>query len=179
MSPEQDYLSLSDEELLAQCDVHVYKASGPGGQHRNKVSSAVRVRHKPTEMAAHGDDSRSQHTNKALAIKRLRQKIACGIRRPADPSRPPGPPLADFLHPAKGGPAKGKQRLTIGRKDRQFWPVAAQVLDLLAVCEARLADTAAGVGVSTSNLVSFLKSERHLLAAAQQMRQQFGEKPIT
>lgn len=43
-----DYLSLTDAELLRQCNVDTYRASGPGGQHRNKTESAVRLRHTPT-----------------------------------------------------------------------------------------------------------------------------------
>lgn len=76
-----DYLSLDDAALLVQCAVHVYKSSGPGGQHRNKVSSAVRLRHNPTGITTHGDQSRSQHDNKRLALQRLRMNIACAPRR--------------------------------------------------------------------------------------------------
>ena len=61
MGEQPDYLSLDDAALLAQCDLHTYRSSGPGGQHRNKVSSAVRLRHRATGITAHGDDSRSQH----------------------------------------------------------------------------------------------------------------------
>ena len=58
-APERvDWLALDDAALLADCDVHIYKASGPGGQHRNKVSSAVRLRHRPTATTAHGDPAR-------------------------------------------------------------------------------------------------------------------------
>ena len=42
-----DWTGLSDEQLLAQCEVDTYRASGPGGQKRNKTSSAVRLRHPP------------------------------------------------------------------------------------------------------------------------------------
>ncbi|HHH76442.1 MAG TPA: hypothetical protein ENL03_05405, partial [Phycisphaerae bacterium] len=39
MTDNTELLALSDEKLLAQCEIHIYRASGPGGQHRNKVSS--------------------------------------------------------------------------------------------------------------------------------------------
>ena len=38
----------SDDELLAQCDVETYSASGPGGQNVNRRSTAVRLKHRPT-----------------------------------------------------------------------------------------------------------------------------------
>lgn len=74
-----EYLSLSDHELLRQCRVDVYRASGPGGQHRNKTDSAVRITHEPTRTVAIANESRSQHSNKAQALRRLRQKIALNV----------------------------------------------------------------------------------------------------
>ena len=49
---KEDYLALEDDELWQQCKMETYRASGPGGQHRNKVDSAVRVIHKPTGTVA-------------------------------------------------------------------------------------------------------------------------------
>jgi len=175
-----DWLSLDDDALLAGCEVHTYKASGPGGQHRNKVSSAVRVHHRATGLSAHGDDSRSQHTNKRLAVARLRRQIALHIRRPADPAawarRLPEPLAEAVIRPSKVADAGA--RLQVGPKSDRFWPVAQYLLDLLDACGGRLADAAATLGISTSQFVAHLKKDRHLFAAAGEIRRAHGQGPL-
>ena len=47
------------------------RSGGPGGQHQNKTASAVRAVHKPTRLAVVAREGRSQHRNKAIALKRL------------------------------------------------------------------------------------------------------------
>lgn len=195
------FLSLSDQELLAQCDMHTYKSSGPGGQHRNKVSSAVRVRHRQTGITAHGDDSRSQHQNKAMAIRRLRMNMALRLREPPPDAGLPccSRILADetsathtsathtnvpavvreCMFIARGGEAKGNQRLEIGSKDHRFWQVAAFVLDVLEAHGGQLAATAAYIGITTGNLSRMIESERHLFAAGQEIRKAHGLKPLS
>ncbi len=80
--PRTDYLLATDDGLIAQAEVDRYRASGPGGQHRNKTESAVRLRHKPTGISAIGEDSRSQAENKIHAVRRLRSAIALQVREP-------------------------------------------------------------------------------------------------
>jgi protein subunit release factor B len=67
---------LPDEALLAQCEVQVHRAGGPGGQHRNKVETAIRLVHGPTGVVAEGKDQRSKAQNLAAALERLREKLA-------------------------------------------------------------------------------------------------------
>src|SRR5688572_15854160 len=74
------WIAAADEVLLRQCEVDRYRASGPGGQHRNKTESAVRLRHTPSGVVAHSHDGRSQHENKARALRRLRKHLALDVR---------------------------------------------------------------------------------------------------
>src|SRR5947208_16187820 len=83
------WTNLTDAQLLAQCEVDTYRASGPGGQKRNKTSSAVRLRHQPSGLIVIAEESRSQHENKARALRRLRRALWLQIREPAQP-RPAG-----------------------------------------------------------------------------------------
>lgn len=48
ISGSREFLGLSDEQLINQCEMSTFKSSGPGGQHRKKRESAVRLKHLPT-----------------------------------------------------------------------------------------------------------------------------------
>ena len=65
-----------DADLLRECEVETFRASGPGGQHVNKTESAVRLRHLPSGVVVSSQQERSQHRNKAICLEKLRKKIA-------------------------------------------------------------------------------------------------------
>jgi ribosome-associated protein len=83
-------LALPDAALLAECEEEFYVGGGPGGQHRNKTESAVRLTHRPTGVVVTATERRSQPQNRAAALERLRERLKALAHRPK-PRRPTKP----------------------------------------------------------------------------------------
>lgn len=159
---------LADAALLAECEVDTYRASGPGGQKRNKTESAVRLRHRPTGVSVIAEESRSQAENRARALRRLRKALALRIRRPVGD----GVPAAVSACVGKDG------RLDVGQRDVRYLPAAAAVLDLLFALEGSVGAVAARLSVTTGNLSSFLTADDDLMTEANRIRASFRLRPL-
>lgn len=151
-------LEFTDAKLVAECEVQLYKASGPGGQHRNKVTSAVRLIHKPSGLVANAVEARSQHENKSRAIWRMREALALSVRVPwVGPVRWP-----DNVQP--------RGRLRVNEGNPSIHIVVATVLDALAHEAGDIKRAAAHLGQTTSGIVKFLSEHRKAWRAAQSIR---------
>ena len=73
---------LPDAELAAECDLEFFTAGGPGGQHRNKTETGVRLRHRPTGFVAQATERRTQLQNRDAALERLRARLAAAAYVP-------------------------------------------------------------------------------------------------
>jgi hypothetical protein len=167
--PRVDYLLASDDALIAQCEVDRYRASGPGGQHRNKTESAVRLRHKLTGISAIGEDSRSQSENKLHAVRRLRSAIALQVR---EPTSGVSPRLAKFVA-AGTAPLGAKTRLT-----GEFWASIGELLDLLVANQLEIGTTAQQLGITTGALSKLLLHDEHVARALNDLRRSKGMRPL-
>lgn len=199
-----DSLMLSDDALLRECDVDTYRSHGPGGQKRNKTDSAVRLRHRPTGLVAIGVESRSQHENKARALRRLRHLLALHVRQRMDLSEyRPTPLLLRYVIPGRSGqsrsasssadttlstvsnpdsaqprPIPAGSSLRIRPSNPDYCVVLREVLDVLCASDLRVDAAARTLGLTTSQLVRFLRSDDHAWAWVQQQRSEAGLKPL-
>ncbi len=110
-------LALDDELLLRECQEEFFVAGGPGGQHRNKTESGVRLTHPATELSVTATERRSQLQNRGVALERLRQALAAltfvpKTRRKTKPTR------GSQRRRIEGKKQKGEKK-AMRRKD--FW----------------------------------------------------------
>ncbi|GCE27460.1 peptide chain release factor [Dictyobacter alpinus] len=81
------------ESLERDCDLEFFIGSGPGGQHRNKVESGVRLTHRPTGVVVTATERRSQHANRDVAFERMAARLE-EMQRPRVPRKATRPTRA-------------------------------------------------------------------------------------
>ena len=141
------------DALLADCQSVRTRRSGPGGQHRNKVETAVVIEHMPTRIRAEANERRSQEQNRQVALRRLRVKLAVETRTlPADT-------ITDRWAARVSG-----NRLSVSGTHDDFPALLAEALDRIAAEDFDLSTSADKLGVSSSQLVKLLKIEPSALA---------------
>ncbi len=153
----------SSEQLLAQCDVRRLRRSGPGGQHRNKVETAVSLRHLPSGVRAEASERRSQVQNQAVALFRLRVNLALEVRRPCGPEHAASPLWQSRC---------GGRSLKVSASHDDFPTLLAEALDALAAADADAKQAASVLGCTPSQLVRLLKLDPRALALVNRWRRE-------
>jgi hypothetical protein len=142
--------ALPADRLCADCAVRFLRRSGPGGQHRNKVSTAVALHHLSTAVRAEASERRSQAENQAVAVFRLRVNLALQIRVVRQASHVPS---ELWRSRCRGG------RIEVSPSHDDFPALLAEALDVLAACGYDAKHAAELLGCSMSQLVRLLKKE--------------------
>ncbi len=180
---------LVDEALLAQCEIGFGRSGGPGGQHRNKVQSLVRLVHTPTGIEAHAGERRAQHENRRVALRRLRLALAVSVRTPV----PEGEVGSELWRSRLHRPSRGQEggRSPLGRwrgggsglivvnPDHHDYPsLLAEALDVIAAAgwDAKLASLR--LSCSASQLIKLVAEHAPALVKWNQERASLGLKPL-
>jgi len=155
--------TLASPLLLAQCQTRHGRASGPGGQHRNKVETSVELIHLPTGVSARATERRSQVANHRVALQRLRLNLALNVR-----TKPSEKPSSLWCRRRRGN------TIRISREHADFPALLAEVLDQFAECGYEPTPAAASLGVTMSQLVRLLRAEPRAMVQINAQRQQHG-----
>jgi len=161
--------ALPDDKLLEDCTSRRLRRSGPGGQHRNKVETAVQLLHRPSGVAAEANERRSQAENRAVALRRLRVNLALEVRTPLADDKAPSPL---WQSRCRGG------RIVVATDHADFPPLVAEALDTIAGRDANVKQAAERLGCTASQLVKFLAKEPRALGLVNNWRGERGLKTL-
>lgn len=160
--------TLPPADLLAQTREHRARRSGPGGQRRNKVETAVILVHVPTGISAEASERRSQADNRAAALRRLRLRLALRHRTPAGPGGP-----SDLWR------SRTRGRLLAVNADHDDYPaLIAEALDRLRATALDMGRAADALAVTPTRLARLFRRDRSAWTALNALRRGVGLPPL-
>jgi hypothetical protein len=165
--------ALAPERLAAECEFRATRRSGPGGQNRNKVETAVILTHRPTGIRAEATERRTQAENRRAALRRLRIELALTVRQPiGGDGKAPFRPSELWRSRCQSG------RIVVNAEHDAFAALLAEALDVLHALGDDPRAAAEALGCSPTQLIRLLKQEPRALAQINGRRQQAGQHPL-
>ena len=154
--------ALEPEQLLKQCEVTFGRTRGPGGQNRNKVETAVTIKHTPTGIDGFASERRSQFENRINAIKRLRVNLAMKVRVPVHPR---GHKPSELWERRRAG-----EKLSVSPDNKDYPALLAEALDVIFARKFDVAGSAGVLGITMSQLAKLVRHEKHAMAMVNEGR---------
>ena len=161
MTQQTHPASWETDRLLRECESQRQRRSGPGGQHRNKVETAVTLTHRETQLQGQASERRSQEQNRRVALFRLRVNLALGFRS----TMPAAGPSDTWQGRCRGG------IISIRSSHEDFPTLLAEVLDRVHLDAGDLKLTSQFLGATASQLTKFLKLEPRAFQCLNHLRE--------
>jgi hypothetical protein len=165
-APHVHPAALSPDELLKHCEITFGRHRGPGGQNRNKVETAVTIKHTPTGIDGFASERRRQFENRLNAIKRLRLNLAVQHRTPVNPvkHRP-----SELWERRRGG-----EKMSINPDNKDYPGLLAEALDVIVARKFDVAGAAGLLGITMSQLAKLIRHDKHAMAMVNEGRKDRG-----
>lgn len=158
--------SLPEEELLRRCRLVRERGGGPGGQHRNRVSTGARYLHEPTGVEAHADERRSAEENRRAALRRLRLELAVRVRTPIAAGE-----CRTGLWRSRCTP---EGRIVCNARHPDFPALLSEALDVIEACDLDVRRAALRLACTPSQLVGLLQDHPEAWATLNRRREAAG-----
>jgi hypothetical protein len=167
--PSDHPAALDPARLSAECETRRTRRSGPGGQNRNKVETAVVLVHRPTGVGAEASERRTQGENLRTALFRLRLNLALRVRLPVGP---------DFSPSALWRSRCRDGRIAVSTSHDDFPALLAEALDVVEAHESDVKAAALELDCTPSQLIKLLKTEPRAVLLVNERRRDLGLHPL-
>ncbi|MAJ46721.1 MAG: hypothetical protein CBC35_05360 [Planctomycetes bacterium TMED75] len=158
--------TLDEGAFMSECEVSAGRSSGPGGQHRNKVQTGIRVVHLPTGIEARGTERREAQVNRSRAIFRLRLKLARNVRTQVG---------RDNHEPSELWEARRQGRkLPVNPKHPDYPALLAEALDVVYARKFDVAGAAGVLRITMSQLTRVIRQEPPAISQVNRGRERVG-----
>ncbi|MBL9120303.1 MAG: peptide chain release factor-like protein [Phycisphaerae bacterium] len=158
--------TLPEPEFLKLCSFEIGRVSGPGGQHRNRVETAVYIAHTETGIDTQATERRSQIQNRTKAIFRLRLKLAIKCRTTTSRDRHEASEL--WKRRRQG------EKMPVNPEHEDYPALLAEAMDVIVARRYDVAGAAGVLGVTMSQLTRLIRHERHAFALINGGREKIG-----
>lgn len=160
--------TLDLEALMRDCRLTQTRRGGPGGQHRNKTSTAIVVEHLPTGIRGEAGERRSQVENRSVATKRLRENLAIQVRCKLSEGE------AFEAEEILRNKYSVGSRMAISSKNWDYPGVVALILNDIEQRQGSVKEVAEQWSTSASQIVRILKQLPAAFLAANAIRDAYG-----
>ncbi len=166
-----------EDKLLDQCHLSFSRASGPGGQNRNKVETSVQIEYLPAGITAAASERRTQNENRKIAMQRLRCKLAVEIRPTTESPASMQSAISNSVSEVWKKYCRDG-RVAIAEANVEWPSILAEVIGVLCSCDWSIRNAANTLGTTASQLVKLLKKHPPAFAMLNQERRTRGHRPL-